>query len=202
MERHSDDLSVAGLTGTWDYGELPDNIRLGTACFIERRELLGGFHSKRDPGLVLGDRVRVYAGGWGGMITVDPTGFLEVGADSVLVGAQIMCADTVTIGSRVIISYNAVIADSDFHPRDPELRRHDAISGAPFGEFYGYSPRLTAPVVIEDDARIGINAIILKGTHVGRGAEIMAGAVVTGSVPAGARVAGNPGAVLGDSERP
>ena len=185
------DFAVADLTGTWDYTELPATIRLGDGCFIERRSLLT-IRSEREPALVLGDRVRLYAGGWGGAITVERTGLLEIGDDVVCVGAQVMCADHITIGRRVIVSYNAVIADSDFHPRDPELRRHDAISGAPFGEFVGYAPRLTAPVVIEDDVRIGINAIILKGVTIGRGAEIAAGAVVTGDVPAGAKVIGNP----------
>jgi acetyltransferase-like isoleucine patch superfamily enzyme len=184
------------LTGNWDLSTLPANVRIGRHCFIERRSLFGPLESTRDPGVVLGDRVRLYAGGWGGQITVKATGLLEIGDDAVLVGAQIMCADHIVIGRRVVISYNAVIADSDFHPRDPELRRHDAISGAPFGEFVGYSARLTAPVVIEDDARIGINAIILKGVHIGQGAEVYPGAVVTGDVPAGSRAVGNPATIV------
>jgi acetyltransferase-like isoleucine patch superfamily enzyme len=192
------DLSIEGLTGRWDYRDLPPNVRLGDGCYIERRRLLAAFNSRRDPGLVLGNRVRLYAGGWGGSISVEPTGLVEIGDDSVLAGVQIMCAESISIGRRVVISYNAVIADSDFHPRDPELRRHDAISGAPYGEFTGFSPRLAAPVVIEDDVTIGINAIILKGAHIGRGAEIFAGSVVTGQIPAGARVVGNPPQVTPD----
>lgn len=38
------------------------------------------------------------------------------------------------------------------------------------------------PVVIEDYVWIGINAIILQGVHIGKGAVICAGAVVTGDV--------------------
>lgn len=40
-----------------------------------------------------------------------------------------------------------------------------------------------APVVIEDDADIGIGAIVMPGVTIGRGAQIGAGAVVTRDVP-------------------
>ena len=190
-----DDL-VAEVMGTWDHRTLPANIHLGQDCFIESPKLLARFRSSRDPGLVLGDRVHLYQGGWGGALTVDGTGLLEIGDDSILVGAQIMCADHITIGRRVVVSYNAVIADSDFHPRDPAQRRHDAISGAPFGEFVGYSPRYTAPVVIEDDVHIGINAIVLKGVTIGAGATVEPGAVVTTDVPAHAIARGNPATIV------
>jgi len=48
------------------------------------------------------------------------------------------------------------------------------------------------PVVVEDDAWIGIGAIILKGVRIGAGARIGAGSVVTSDVPAGGVVQGNP----------
>ena len=38
-------------------------------------------------------------------------------------------------------------------------------------------------VVIEDDVWVGANAVLLDGTHLGRGAIIAAGAVVSGVVP-------------------
>lgn len=56
------------------------------------------------------------------------------------------------------------------------------------------------PVVIEDDADIGVGAILLPGVRIGRGAQIGAGAVVTRDVPAYAVAAGNPARVL--RERP
>jgi acetyltransferase-like isoleucine patch superfamily enzyme len=42
-----------------------------------------------------------------------------------------------------------------------------------------FSPIQTAPVVIEDDADVGIGAIVLPGVTIGRGAQIGAGAVVS-----------------------
>ena len=58
------------------------------------------------------------------------------------------------------------------------------------------SPIATAPVVVEDDADLGINSVILPGVTVGRGAIVGAGAVVTHDVPAYAVVAGVPAKVL------
>lgn len=46
------------------------------------------------------------------------------------------------------------------------------------------------PIVIEDDVWIGCNCIILSGTHIGQGAVIGAGSVVSGSIPPYAIFAG------------
>lgn len=58
------------------------------------------------------------------------------------------------------------------------------------------SPLRFAPVVVEDDADIGVGAILLPGVTVGQGAQVGAGAVVTRDVPAYAVVAGNPARIL------
>src|SRR5262249_19523742 len=96
------------------------------------------------------------------------------------------------IGARVVVSYNVTIADSDFHPHDPELRKQDARANAPFGDRSLRPPLVSRPVVIEDGVWIGVGAIILKGVRIGAGARIAAGSVVTRDVPAGATFAGNP----------
>jgi acetyltransferase-like isoleucine patch superfamily enzyme len=59
-----------------------------------------------------------------------------------------------------------------------------------------FSPIEAAPVVVEDDADVGVGAILLPGVTVGRGAVVGAGAVVTSDVPAYAVVAGVPARVL------
>jgi acetyltransferase-like isoleucine patch superfamily enzyme len=53
-----------------------------------------------------------------------------------------------------------------------------------------------APVVIHDDVWIGLNAVILQGVTIGRGAIIGAGAVVTRDIPAWSVVRGVPAKVV------
>jgi acetyltransferase-like isoleucine patch superfamily enzyme len=186
-------MAVSDLTGGWDYSTLPANVRLGQGCYLEDRALFTRFRSTRDPGLVIGDGVRAYT--WT-RFTVEAEGQLTIGDDCVLVGAVFWCAERIILGRRVVVSYQVMIADSDFHPRDPDLRRQDARALAPGGDLTGRPPVTGKPVVIEDDAWIGVGAIILKGVHIGAGARIGAGAVVSAHVPAGAAVAGNPARVV------
>jgi acetyltransferase-like isoleucine patch superfamily enzyme len=182
-------MSIDEITGTWDYTSLPPNIRLGSGCFIERKESFARYRSVREPGLILGNRVQVYT--WT-TFNIEPTGAVTVGDDSILVGVVFMCAHSISIGNRVIVSYNVTIADSDFHPPDPELRKQDAVANAPYGDRAQRPPIVAKQVVVEDDVWIGIGAIILKGVRIGQGAKVGAGAVVTKDVPAGATVVGNP----------
>ena len=50
--------------------------------------------------------------------------------------------------------------------------------------------------LIEDDCWIGANAVILGGVHIGKGAIIGAGAVVTKDIPSMAIAVGVPAKVL------
>ena len=177
------------ITGRWDYLSLPANVRVGKDCYIEREASFKRFRSKQPEGLILGDRVIIYT--WT-EFNIEPEGSLIVGDDSILVGAVFMCAEKVRIGKRVVISYNVTIADSDFHPIEPEARKLDARLNAPFAKKTARPPILTSPVEIEDDVQIGIGAIILKGVHIGRGAIVQPGAVVSKNVPSGTTVGGNP----------
>jgi acetyltransferase-like isoleucine patch superfamily enzyme len=97
-----------------------------------------------------------------------------------MTGATIVAAERIEIGARVQIGSNVIIIDTDFHPLDPRTRITDALSGE------------HAPVLIENDVFVGMNALILKGVSVGAGAVIGAGSVVVGDVPAATLVAGNP----------
>jgi acetyltransferase-like isoleucine patch superfamily enzyme len=180
--------------GQWDYSSLPPNVCVGADCFLERKGSFKNFRSRRPIGLRLGRLVHVYSGC---EFNVHENGWIEVGDQSVLVGAVFMCAEHIQIGQRVTISYHVTIADSDFHPIDPDLRKQDAIAISPHGDRQRRPAIVTRPVIIEDDAWIGIGAIILKGVRVGVGARIEAGAVVTRDVPPGSVAGGNPARVIG-----
>lgn len=182
-------MDMKEITGNWDYRTLPQNVRVGKDCWFERKESFTRFKSVQQPGLIIGDRVKVYT--WTSF-NIEPEGVVEIGDDAVLVGAMFMCAQDIKIGKRSVISYHVTIADCDFHPKDPELRKQDAIANAPQGDKSQRPGVIKKPVVIGDDVWIGIGALILKGVRIGSGAHIGPGAVVTTDVPAGARIKGNP----------
>jgi acetyltransferase-like isoleucine patch superfamily enzyme len=181
------------VTGEWDYATLPANVHLGRDCWIERPQSFERFRSTRVPGAVFGDGVRVY--GWT-VFNVEPSGVVSVGDETVLVGAVVICQQEIIVGRRVVVSYQVMIADSDFHPRDPAQRRLDAEGSAPSGDPRDRPPIESRPVRIGDGAWVGIGAIILKGVEVGPGARVGAGAVVARDVPAGSTVEGNPAQVV------
>jgi tetrahydrodipicolinate N-acetyltransferase len=57
-------------------------------------------------------------------------------------------------------------------------------------------PPSAQPVVVEDDALIGANAVVLEGVRIGEGAVVAAGAVVTEDVAPFTVVAGTPARVI------
>jgi acetyltransferase-like isoleucine patch superfamily enzyme len=188
-------FELSNITGEWDYRLLPRNVRIGANCFLERREAFDRFRSERDPGLILGDGVQILT--WT-HFNVEPTGFIEIGDESVIVGAVFMCADSIRIGGACVISYNVTLADSDFHPLDADARRRDAVALSPAGDRSQRSQLVTHPIVIGDRVWIGTGAIILKGVRIGDGATIAAGTVLTRDVPPNAVASGNP-AVISDA---
>lgn len=99
----------------------------------------------------------------------------------------ISVAHSVTIGSYCRFAGEIKIFDNNSHPTDYLERRNN---GGRMTE------QDVAPVVIEDDVWIGNNSIILKGVHIGRGAIVAAGSIVTKDVPAHSIVAGNPARVV------
>ncbi len=56
-------------------------------------------------------------------------------------------------------------------------------------------------VVIEDDVWIAPNAILLSGTHIGRGSVIGAATVIGGVIPPYSIVVGNPGRVVANRKK-
>jgi acetyltransferase-like isoleucine patch superfamily enzyme len=88
----------------------------------------------------------------------------------------------IRIGSDGLFGAHVEILDSDFHNLDPAGRK-------------GGEPK-TAPVEIGDNVFAGMGVRILKGATIGPDSVIGAGAVVTGSIPAGVIAAGNPARVV------
>lgn len=109
-------------------------------------------------------RVRIY----------DPRN-ITVGEDSIIGEQTVLDGRArLVIGNHVDIATGAMLYNSQHDIRDPQFTAID-------GE-----------TIIEDYVFIGPRAIILPGVHVGKGAVVAAGAVVTKDVPAGVVVAGVP----------
>ena len=108
---------------------------------------------------------------------------VTIGDNCGLSNCAIVSKKQITIGNRVLIGGNTVIYDTDFHSLDAEVR---ARTGG------GTEEAVNKPVQIDDDVFIGAHCIILKGVHIGKGAVIGAGAVVTKDVGNGEVWAGNP----------
>jgi hypothetical protein len=118
------------------------------------------------------------------LTTWTPQAVLEIGGGVGLTGGVICAAARVQIGDRVTIGANCTILDTDFHPLQAGPRGSSPAAGA------------AAEVVLEDDVFLGTQALILKGSHIGRGSVIGAGSVVAGVIPPGVVAAGNPARVL------
>ncbi|MEO8299137.1 MAG: DapH/DapD/GlmU-related protein [Burkholderiales bacterium] len=113
-------------------------------------------------------------------------------------GTRIWSGVSVQIGNRVLISHGVNIHDNIAHSLSAKERHQHFIeilvrANADLGHVR------TAPVVIEDDAWIGFNAVVMKGVRIGRGAVVAAGAVVTQDVPPFTIVAGANASPIGHS---
>lgn len=119
------------------------------------------------------------------IIVARGTGKIKIGNRVGMSGVTIYARGKIEIGDRCIIGGNVKILDNDFHPVDPYVRAQTPSSN--FG---------VAEIIIGEGVFIGCNALILKGTHIGDGAVVGAGSVVTKDVPPYTLVAGNPAKIV------
>lgn len=111
-----------------------------------------------------------------------------IGPDS-----RIWSGTNIEIGDRVLVSHGVNIHDNGAHSLSARERHQHFIEIVVRGNLPLGAVK-KSPVVIEDDAWIGFNAVIMRGVRIGRGAIVAAGAIVTRDVPPFTIVAG-PGAV-------
>lgn len=178
----------------WWPQPIPPNVEFGQGFYCESAQIFRHLKSTAPRAVVIGDHVSCYAGC---SFAVGKNGHCTIGNFTLLNGALIMAEERIEIGSHCLISWNVGIADSDFHPLEPAQRLIDAQALAPFFKDRPPRPALrTAPVVIEDNVWIGMNATILKGVTIGENSVVAAGSVVTKTVPPNTVVAGNPAIVV------
>ena len=169
-------MTAARLDHDWFEAELPANVAIGEGSWVYSSFAFRHYRSER--GVRIGRRSGLYNGTF---FDLGPDGEVTIGDHCSIVGAVFATNGVVSIGDRVFVAHQVVIADSAA-----------AIPG-------GVEPRaLTDPVVVvEDDAWIGARAVLLAGARVRRGAVVGAGTVVDGEVPRDSTVAGNPWRLVG-----
>ncbi len=180
--------------GRWTDGKLPENVLLGPNTQLIGDHIFRQFRCRVNPALTIGAHCTMD----GVHFALGKEARVEIGDYCYFTNAMLLCELELRIGSYVVLGWNVAIADTDFHPIDPAERIADVIALSPLGEGRPRPELVRRPVVIEDDVWIGPNATILKGVHIGSGAFIEAGALVTRDVPRRARVLGNPARVIGE----
>lgn len=127
----------------------------------------------------IGNLVRIWSSVNQVRLSVGKGGKLTVGDNTRLNGPTISVTGTVSIGKNCRIAPHVIIMDSDFHDVG------DRLSAGKEGK-----------IIIEDNAWVATRAMVLKSVHIGKGAVVAAGAVVTKDVPAYTIVGGIPAKVI------
>lgn len=107
--------------------------------------------------------------GKGSRISVDERGVLEIGAGFHLSGrSSIICNHRIVLGNDLLLSWDILIMDSDFHPIKPK-DSNDVIN----------NPK---EIVIGNHVWIGCRSMILKGVTICDNVVLAAGSVITRSI--------------------
>lgn len=130
----------------------------------------------RITGMQIGDGSSIHTG----LHLYDPAG-IKIGKDTIIgEGAVLDGRGELIIGNHVAFATGVMVYNSQHDIRDPQFAS------------------TTQAVKIDDYVFIGPRAIILPGVHIGRGAVVGAGAVVTKNVSPGVIVGGVPAVPIGD----
>jgi acetyltransferase-like isoleucine patch superfamily enzyme len=95
-----------------------------------------------------------------------------------VIGDGTKIAHNLAMGPGFVVGKNCFIAPNVTFCNDAWPRAH--MAGFDVKAYEG-----RPAVIMEDGATIGANAVILPGVHIGAGAMVAAGSVVTRNVPAG-----------------
>ena len=122
------------------------------------------------------------------IVTRAPGAYIRIGDNVGMSGVTIYARKGIEIGENTAIGGNTKILDNDFHPIEAETR--NKLLADKNGGDSDLVP--SKPIKIGRNCFIGCNAIILKGTELGDGCVVGAGAVVSGKFEPDSVIVGNP----------
>lgn len=126
------------------------------------------------------------------IVTRAPEAVIEIGDNVGISGATIYARKGIYIGENTCIGGNCKILDNDFHPIEVEAR-NQLLRDSKGGD----SDLVPSKEIrIGKNCFLGCNSIVLKGTVLGDGCVVGAGAVVCGKFEDGCVIAGNPARVI------
>lgn len=165
-------------------------VECGRHCVVHGKLYINLFPTAK---LKIGDNL-YFSSGWGvnalcanrrGMVYATENATITIGNNVGMSSTVLWAHKSITIGNHVKIGGNCILIDTDSHNKDYMIRR---------GQYTDWG--VAEPIVIEDDAFIGMNCLILKGVTIGARSIIAAGSVVTKSIPADCMAGGNPARVI------
>lgn len=126
------------------------------------------------------------------IVTRAPKAVIEIGDNVGISGSTIYARKGIYIGENTCIGGNCKILDNDFHPINMEDRIRL------LQDIHGGDSNLipSREIHIGKNCFLGCNSIILKGTVLGDGCVVGAGAVVTGKFEDNCVIAGNPAKII------
>lgn len=159
-------------------------VRLRSVTCLGRRPSVRGVPIVQNRGrIAIGDDFNLDSWPRRSHLVTGGQGLIEIGHGvSIAAGAGISSEAHILIGDGVRLGGCVIIIDTDYHDRR---------------DFSATVP--SVPVIIEEGARLGGNVTVLKGAHIGRGAWVGPGSVVSGAIPAGACASGVPARAVSDS---
>lgn len=125
----------------------------------------------------------------GAYSTIEDYSALNNGVGDVLIGerTKIGLSNTiigpVTVGNDVRLAQNITLSGLNHNYEDVNLPIH----------VQGVS---TSPIIVEDDAWIGANVVVVAGVTIGKHSIVAAGSIVTKNIPPFSVAVGNPARVI------